>query len=371
MAEDGFLDSFDVSIVAQAAESTSRVAQELQSLGVGVVTYPQNIRSSGVDRIVRFIAPERKARNCKRSTALWSELRRRKKAIVWFILDGFYSIGLCETSIERCVETKTPFHVIVQHVPEMVHFENADVCDSRFKLYSSANRVIFVSQRNLEAAESGFGFRLKNSQVGINGLTKKTFDRFWKAGRASAPRTSGTASLINVARFSVDYKGQNLLISALGSGKFAEREWSCRFVGGGQDRWLIERLVNNCGSVRGRFQILDRHEAVDDLLLSSDLFLLPSYSEGMAFALVEAAAACRPLVATDVAGARELVISGSTGFLADAATAPSVANALERAFANRSEWPAMGIAAHDLARETCCLSRYLEKIKLHSLSDLN
>jgi glycosyltransferase involved in cell wall biosynthesis len=52
-----------------------------------------------------------------------------------------------------------------------------------------------------------------------------------------------------------------------------------------------------------------------NLLQSSDVFLLPSYGEGMPIAILEAMSFGMPIVATKVGGIPELVIDGWNGFL--------------------------------------------------------
>lgn len=370
IAVDGFLSEFELSIVAENNASTIRVAEQLKAHNIAVAAYPRDKVQSRFSRALNAFSPLKRKRQCQRSAALDSELKRRTKGVVWFILDSVYSIAWCEDAINVCKEREMPFHLIVQHVPELVHFESEELCNIRYNQLASANRVIFVSQRNREVAELGLGRELRNAQLGVNGLTKRTFDEFWSRGNLHPPQTSGTARFLNLSRFDISFKGQNLLLAALNCNQFVKKDWLCRFVGGGQDRWMIERLVRNIEDASGRFEVLDRQEPADSLFFNSDLFILPSYSEGMAFALVEAAAACRPLVATDVAGARDIAIPLSTGFLAPATTVDSVRATLIEAWESRELWPKMGIAAHEIAREMFCLDSFLERVRLDNLSDL-
>jgi glycosyltransferase involved in cell wall biosynthesis len=55
---------------------------------------------------------------------------------------------------------------------------------------------------------------------------------------------------------------------------------------------------------------------------------LPSYCEGLPKVLLEAAASGRPIVATDVAGCREIVRHGENGFLVAVRNAEAIASAL-------------------------------------------
>ena len=57
-----------------------------------------------------------------------------------------------------------------------------------------------------------------------------------------------------------------------------------------------------------------RHD-VPQLLRAADVFLFPSYREGLGIAAVEAMAAGLPLVASDIRGVREYAVSGENSLL--------------------------------------------------------
>lgn len=54
---------------------------------------------------------------------------------------------------------------------------------------------------------------------------------------------------------------------------------------------------------------------VEEYMKASDIFVLPSYSEGLPNVLLEAAACGLALVTTDIGGCRDIVINGSTGLI--------------------------------------------------------
>lgn len=68
-----------------------------------------------------------------------------------------------------------------------------------------------------------------------------------------------------------------------------------------------ENYIRFLGNVTGREKI--------DLFLSSDIFVLPSYSEGFPFTIIEAMAAGLPVVSTDVGAIPEIVVDGEGGFI--------------------------------------------------------
>lgn len=107
---------------------------------------------------------------------------------------------------------------------------------------------------------------------------------------------------------------------------------------------------------------------VDDVrpvISGADWIVLPSYREGMSRLLLEAAAMGRPMIATDVPGCRDIVIEGSTGFLAQPRSTASLTAALKRAAATDDKtWHRMANSAREMA-ETCfsqekVLSLYFE-----------
>ena len=74
--------------------------------------------------------------------------------------------------------------------------------------------------------------------------------------------------------------------------------------------------------------------------------MLLSYREGLPKSLVEAAAAGRPLIATDVPGCRELVRDGVEGFLVPLGDTQAAAGALARIATDPALRGRMGRAAH-------------------------
>ncbi len=88
-----------------------------------------------------------------------------------------------------------------------------------------------------------------------------------------------------------------------------------------------------------------------EYLSASDIFVLPSRSEGFSNAIVEAMAASLPVVATNVGGNAEAVLDGISGILIPSDDVPALAAAIIRLLSNRSEARQMGAEGKKLAAE--------------------
>lgn len=65
----------------------------------------------------------------------------------------------------------------------------------------------------------------------------------------------------------------------------------------------------------GKVRWLGHRDDIADLTAITDIYVLPSYREGLPVALMEAAAMSKPIVTTDTIGCREVVKDGYNGFL--------------------------------------------------------
>jgi glycosyltransferase involved in cell wall biosynthesis len=99
--------------------------------------------------------------------------------------------------------------------------------------------------------------------------------------------------------------------------------------GEGHDRGRIEETIRqeNLGASVTLHGAVDRPQSA---MAQSGLLVLPSLAEGFGLVLIEAMAAGVPVVATDVAGIRDVVRAGQTGLLVPAGNAAALAHAIER-----------------------------------------
>jgi len=95
-----------------------------------------------------------------------------------------------------------------------------------------------------------------------------------------------------------------------------------------------------------------RREDMPNVISEALIVCLPStYGEGVPKVLIEAAACGRPIVATDIAGCREIVIDGENGVLVPPGDVDALAAALRRIIDDPQTRQQMGINGRQLAVE--------------------
>jgi glycosyltransferase involved in cell wall biosynthesis len=84
--------------------------------------------------------------------------------------------------------------------------------------------------------------------------------------------------------------------------------------------------------------------------------------ESFSYAALESLAAGRPVIATDTGALPELIENGQTGWIVRAADARAMADAMDRALADRGECERVAAAGFELARQRCHTPRVLPQI---------
>jgi len=102
-------------------------------------------------------------------------------------------------------------------------------------------------------------------------------------------------------------------------------------VGDGVDREALQRTIMEL-SLAGRIRVhgWQDEEKKIRFLQTADLFVLPTYAEGLPVALLEAMAAGLPVITTPVGAIPEVVTPGVHGELVQPGDVPALASALEK-----------------------------------------
>lgn len=170
------------------------------------------------------------------------------------------------------------------------------------------------------------------------------------ASLGGAPLVGAVAELHRV-------KGLDTLVEA--TARLAETRPDLRFgvvvLGAGEERTNLERLILERG-VGGRFALAGFTPEAPSHLSAFDAFAMPSRSEGLPMALLEAGAARLPAVASRVGGIPEVIEDGKSGLLVGADDPAALAEAIGRLASDSGLREALGAAlaarvAADFSRE--------------------
>ncbi len=127
-------------------------------------------------------------------------------------------------------------------------------------------------------------------------------------------------------------------------------------IGEGDRRAALEKEAFRLG-LSDAVRLPGVRDDVDDVLSAMDVFALPSRWEGMPNALMEAMAAARPVIASDLDGIRELVVDGATGWLVPPGDVPALAAAILRGLEDPAMAARMGQAARERMKERFSLEQ--------------
>lgn len=164
--------------------------------------------------------------------------------------------------------------------------------------------------------------RITIHRTGLNADLFRPYDRKMCRDQLGLPR--GVPVLATVGAL-IPRKGQRYAIEALAALPGA----ILVLAGTGADKAMLRDLARDRG-VADRVRFLDAvpHGELPVLLNAADVFVLPSSSEGLANAWVEALACGTPVVTTPIPGARELLTDPAWGRLAER-DGPAIARAVQ------------------------------------------
>ena len=140
-------------------------------------------------------------------------------------------------------------------------------------------------------------------------------------------------------------KGVPVLLRALSALAPRHPELRLRLIGDGPERAVLEAMAAELGiAARTEFLGYRSQAEVAEALTEADVFVLPSFAEGVPVVLMEAMAAQVPVVTTRIAGVPELVDHGVSGLLVPPGEAEALTEALEALLADPDLRRSMGAA---------------------------
>ena len=152
--------------------------------------------------------------------------------------------------------------------------------------------------------------------------------------------------VLNVAR-TIPAKAQEILVQAMARVHETCPDARCLIAGTAEHGSETAKLVADTihGLSAGSYvQMLGDRSDIPDLLAASDVFVLSSRQEGFPITILEAMAAGKPVVATDVGGCAEAVVHGETGLIVPPEDPDALANAILQLLQNPEQARRMGEA---------------------------
>lgn len=249
--------------------------------------------------------------------------------------------------------------VRIIHTPHLLVSEKAAHLDlacppgartAEAAILNRADAIVTLSRAERAAACNEYGISSSRVHVIYNGVSEPFFE--------VPPIHDGTSNslirIVSTARL-CRQKGLDFLFDALEEVLRRGSEVSLSLIGDSYGETHYEqRLRERARDVplRGRVSFLGQltHDMVPAALATADLYLQPSRYESQGIALLEAMAAGRFVIASDLAAIREIVTTNQTGVLVPTGGTDEIVRAILEAAADSRRSASIALAAREAAR---------------------
>jgi len=207
------------------------------------------------------------------------------------------------------------------------------------------DRLICESDSIVEHSLNQFRKRLKGKLVRIY----KGFDPAWTNGVTVKKRSDlnipENAMVVGCVANVRRVKGIPYLIR---SAEFLPDDLPIYFlmIGPGMDSSPVSKKIGRT-KYRNNFRTVGYTNEVFSYVSLCDLYIQPSLSEGFGRSVLEAMALAKPVIVTEVGGAKEQVIPGKNGFVVPVKSAKAIAEKIHSCWMNRARLTEMGRASRE------------------------
>ena len=171
--------------------------------------------------------------------------------------------------------------------------------------------------------------------------------RHFDAAAVPAARSDDRPQVCSVGRLSRE-KGHRVLLKAMAAVLRSVPEARLQICGDGPERPALARQSEASGLAE-HVSLSGFVQDTRPTLAAADIFVMPSLSEGLGGAVLEAMAMGKPVVATDAGGLPEAVVDGETGLIVPAGDAEALAEAMMDLLGDPARARKMGIAGRERA----------------------
>ena len=131
-------------------------------------------------------------------------------------------------------------------------------------------------------------------------------------------------------------------------------------IGEGEKQMVLEKRIREKG-LEDSVVLTGKVENVEDYLKAADVFILPSVTEGMSMALLEAMATGLPIVASRVSGTVDVVKDGENGLLFESGDREGLIRCLQALTASSALREGLGEKARETVEQRFSLDRMVDR----------
>ena len=259
--------------------------------------------------------------------------------LVIFSHGGSYDLVLHPTLVAWLRASGTRYRVIANWQEEYPQLDDANLAFIR-DTFAAADRLYFVSTRNLAVTRRHLALPLAQSQVIQNPLRWQPADVTpWPAGPV--------VRLATVSRLD-EGKGIHLLLQALARSGATLPDWQLNIYGQGPYEVPLRAIAAQPG-LREHVVFRGYVDELRAIWANNHLMVSPALEDGVPMTIPEAMLCQRPVLATCVGGAEDWLQHGTTGFLCPVPTVDELTRTLQTALAARERWATIGRTAAQAA----------------------
>lgn len=167
----------------------------------------------------------------------------------------------------------------------------------------------FEAAKRFKLRENGKTYMLPGIGVDIDSIKKTEVDVFEKKRELGIPDDAFV--ILNIGEL-INRKNQATAIKAIS--KCNDKNIMLVICGRGEKEQELKQLAESMG-VNDRVVFCGFRKDINEILKMVDLFLFPSFQEGLPVAVIEAMAAGLPIICSNVRGNRDLIDDGKGGYL--------------------------------------------------------
>jgi len=196
-------------------------------------------------------------------------------------------------------------------------------------LFKKMNANLTVSEDLIREIRESFNLGDDNFQAIINGVDTEKFKPDKKIGaqiRQDLNLSNSDILIGSVGRL-VEVKNYKSLINAFSLICHEQPHVHLVLAGSGPERKSLENQINHY-QLNKRIHLLGRRDDIPRIMNAIDIFVLPSFSEGLSNTLLEAMSCGTPVIASDVGGNGEIIVPQITGYLYESNNDNGLANLL-------------------------------------------